>query len=165
MTAFWHQQLLFFFRNSISALLHNLKLLQYNNQHDDFTFIQWKTLLIKDDDLSLSFSFQSSKKHFLAFCKSAESQITWTWNVDSFLAHVITFTVHKDDFQLMYWFFYLQCIMQNQQVLFNDYAIHKLKQLWIEHDVMLEKSNYNCHLILSHMSLNHDENTHFWFVT
>ncbi len=38
-TAFWHQQLLFFFRNSISASLHNLKLLQYDNQHDDFTFI------------------------------------------------------------------------------------------------------------------------------
>ncbi len=51
--------------------------------------------------------------------------------------------------------------MQNQWVLFNDYTIHKSKQLWIEHDVMSEKSNYNCHLILSHMSLNHDESTHF----
>ena len=165
MIAFWHWQLLFFFRNSISASLHNSKLLQRDNQYDDFTFIQWKTLLIKDDDLSSSFSLWSSKKRFLAFCKSAESWITWTWDVNSFLAHVITLTVHKDDFQLMYWSFYLQCITQNQWMLFNDYAIHKLIQLWIEHDVMSEKSNYNCYLILSHMSLNHDENTHFQSVT
>jgi len=152
--------LFFFFRNSISASLYNSKLLQRSNWHDDFTFIQWKTLLIENDDFLSSFNFQSSKKCFLAFCKSAKSWITWTWNVDNFLACVITLTVHKDNFQLMYQSFYLQHIMQNQQVLFNNYAIHKLKQLQIEHNVMSEKSNYNCHLILSHMSLNHDENTH-----
>lgn len=160
MTAFWHRQLLFFFRNSISASLHNSKSLQRDNQHDDFTFIQWKTLLIENDDFSSSLSFRNSKKRFLAFCESAESRITWTWDVDSFLAHVITLTVHKDDFQLMYRSFYLRRITQNQRVLFNDYAIHKLKQLQIEHDVMSERSNYNCHLILSHMSLNHDESIH-----
>ena len=159
MIVFWHQQLLFFFRNSISTLLYNLKLLQCNNWHDNFTFIQWKTLLIKNDDFSLSLNFQSSKKCFFAFYKSAMSWITWIWDVDSFLAHVITLTVHKDDFQLMYWSFYLQCIIQNQRVLFNNYAIHKLKQLQIEHDIMSEKSNYNYHLILSHISLNHDEST------
>ncbi len=69
MTEFWHQQLLFFFRNLILASLYNLKLLQCNNQYDDFTFIQWKTLLIEDDDFLSSFNLQSSKKYFLAFCK------------------------------------------------------------------------------------------------
>lgn len=160
MTAFWHRQLPFSFRNPIPAPLHNSKPLQRDNRHDDFTSVQWKTLLAEGDDTSPSLSLRSSEERFLASCGPAEPRIMRTWDVDSFLARATTLAVHKGGFHLAYRPPFLRRITQNQRVLFNGYAIHKLKQLRLGHGVMSGGSNYNCHLILPHMSLGHDESTH-----
>lgn len=76
------------------------------------------------------------------------------------MIHSISLTVHEDEFYLSYWFSYMQRVTQNSCVFFNDYVIHKLKNLQLEQRVLIAELNYNTYVFFSHMFIDHDKSTH-----
>ena len=114
------------------VLLYSAALLLRNQDEAIHESLFWINLLSSFSRQTLSLNFQKSQLQLYEALSSHQQSVTeieWLSDVDSFIAHATTLTVHWGGFCLSYLSSFLHCITQNQQIKVSEHSVHKLKQL------------------------------------
>ena len=145
--------------NSNFALFYLDSLFSRDERHNDYRFVDWRTLLNHAEDFS-QLNLILSELHLREIHIIDNLILHRIWNVDDLILYARSLIIYQKRFKLTYCFFFFQRITENLKITINEYKVHQEKQLRLKFDVRNGEYNYSMHVLFSHMSRTANDITH-----
>ena len=145
--------------NSDFAFLHLDSLLSRDGRHNDYRFVDWRTLLSHAEDF-FQLDLILSELHLREIHIIDNLILRRTWDVDDLIFHARSLIICQEGFKLTYCSSFLQRITESLKVTINGYKVHQEKQLRLGFGVRDGGYNYSMHVLFPHMSRTVNDITH-----